>query len=297
MELRHLRYYLAVAEECHFGRAADRLHIAQPPLSQQIKQLEAELGVTLLIRSTRRVELTPAGAVYLAHARAVLARVDAAADEVRRVASGELGHLAIGFTGSATYDVMPMLARVLRQDLPGIALDLKGELWTRDQVAGLLDRSLDIGFLRPPVRNPDLEVRVLRREPLVAVLPEAHPLAGEAKILLSDLRKEQFICYPSRGRSVVHESVINACEKAGFLPADIHEVAETSTLVSFVAAGLGVALVPSAVQHLVITGAVFRPLAGTTEQVELAVAIRKDEPSPHVARVLAKTRALLGGPR
>jgi DNA-binding transcriptional LysR family regulator len=296
MELRHLRYYVAVAEECHFGRAAQRLHMAQPPLSQQIKQLEAELGVILLTRSTRKVELTPAGAVYLDHARAILARVDLAADEVSRVAAGHLGRLAIGFTGSATYDVLPMLARVLREDLPGIDLDLKGEMLTPDQVAGLLDHSLDIGFLRPPVRNPDLEVRVLRREPLIAVLPASHSLAAKANVRLADLREEPFICYPSHHRSVVYESVIDACEKAGFVPADIHEVAETSTLVSFVAAGLGVALVPSSVQHLSITGAVFLPLAGTTEEVQLAVAIRRGDESPHVARVLARTHALLGGP-
>lgn len=296
MELRHLRYYVAVAEELHFGRAAERLHIAQPPLSQQIKQLEKELGVVLLTRSTRKVELTAAGERYLDQARMILSRVEAAGEEARRTAAGELGRLTLGFTGSATYDVLPVLARALREDLSGIELELRGEMLTPDQVAALLDRTLDVGFLRPPVRNPDIEVRVLRREPLIAVLPEWHPLACNENVRLPALRDEPFITYPSHHRSVVYDAVIDACEKAGFIPVDRHEVAETSTLVSLVAAGLGVALVPSSVQHLHITGTTFLPIAGTTQEVELAVAIRRGETSEAVRRVLARTHALLGGP-
>src|SRR6478736_3957054 len=148
MELRHLRYFVAVAEECHFGRAAQRLHIAQPPLSQQIRQLEAELGVQLLTRSTRRVDLTPAGAQYLERARSILANVDAARDEAQLIRG---------------------MSRMLRSELPGLELDLRGELLTPSQVTGLVDGTLDIGFLRPPVQAPEVEVRPLRREPLVVV--------------------------------------------------------------------------------------------------------------------------------
>lgn len=297
MELRRLQYFVAVAEECHFGRAAARLRMAQPPLSQQIKQLETEIGVKLLTRSTRRVELTPAGERFLDRARQILAAVDEAVDEANRVAAGMLGTLAIGFTGSATYDLLPSLARVLRAELPGIELDLKGEMLTPDQVAALLDGSLDLGFLRPPVRSPGIDVRVLRREPLIAVLPEAHQLAGRPKVKLADLRNEPFITYPSHHRSVVYEAVVDACQRAGFMPAPVHEVAETSTLVSFVAAGLGVALVPSSVQHLRITGAQYLPLAGNTREVELALATRLDERSPQVARVRARAETLIGGGR
>ena len=229
MELRHIRYFVAVAEECHFGRAAERLHIAQPPLSQQIKQLESDLGVVLLTRSTRKVELTPAGQRYLERARAILAAVDAAGEEASRVAAGELGRLAIGFTGSATYDLLPSLARVLRSDFPGIELDLRGEMLTPDQVDALVDHSLDLGFLRPPVRHADIEVRVLRREPLIAVVPEAHPLASVSSVKLVDLRDETFITYPSHHRSVVYEAVLDACERVGFIPTEVHEVGETST--------------------------------------------------------------------
>lgn len=297
MELRHLRYFVAVAEECHFGRAAERLHIAQPPLSLQIKQLENELGVRLLNRSTRRVELTAAGVTYLERARAVLAAVAAAGDEAGRVAAGEIGRLAIGFTGSATYELLPTLARVLRADFPGIELDLKGEMLTPDQVDALHDRTLDIGFLRPPVHARDIDVRLLRREPLIAVLPETHPLAGSDTVRLANLRDEPFITYPSHHRSVVYDAVLDACQRVGFSPAKVQEVAETSTLVAFVAAGLGVALVPASVRHLKITGATYRALAGTTEEVALAVATRVDDSSPHVARVLVRIETLIGGAR
>lgn len=297
VELRHIRYFVAVAEECHFGRAAERLHIAQPPLSQQIRKLESDLGVLLLTRSTRKVELTPAGERYLERARAILAAVDDAAEEATRVAAGELGRLAIGFTGSATYELLPSLAPVLRRELPGIELELRGEMLTPDQVEALLDRSLDLGFLRPPVRHADIEVRVLRREPLIAVLPETHPLAGRSSVRLADLRDERFITYPSHHRSVVYEAVIDACQRAGFSPRDTEEVRETSTLVSFVAAGLGVALVPASVQHLQITGARYRPLAGTTHEVELAMATRRHDQAPHLARVRSSAESLIGGGR
>lgn len=294
MELRHLRYFVAVAEERHFGRAAQRLHMAQPPLSQQIKALEAELGVQLLERSTRRVDLTPAGERYLVRARAVLASVQAAAGEARRVQQGEIGHLRIGFTGSATYELLPRLARVLRRDLPGLTLELHGEMLTPSQVSALKAHTIDLAFLRPPVHDPEIELHVLRSEPLVAVLPETHPFASRASVVLADLRDEVFISYPSQHASVTFDAVISACSRAGFAPKEIHEVAETSTLVSFVAAGLGVALVPASVQHLQITGAVYRPISDVRHEVGLAVARRAGDQSPHLDRVLAQVRSLLG---
>ncbi|GAA0938667.1 LysR substrate-binding domain-containing protein [Kribbella koreensis] len=297
MELRRVQYFVAVAEESHFGRAAARLNMAQPPLSQQIKLLEAEVGVQLLHRTTRKVELTEAGRRFLERAREILAAVDSAVVEANEVASGTLGRIAIGFTGSATYDLLPSFVRAVRADLPGIELDIHGEMLTPRQVAALLDGTLDLAFLRPPVRSPQIEVRVLRREPLIAVLPTQHPLAASDKVRLSDLADDPFITYPSHNRSVVYDAVLDTCQHAGFVPATMHEVAETSTLVSFVAAGLGVALVPASVQHLQITGAAYLPLAGTTSEVELALATRADEPSPLVARVRARAEGLIGGGR
>lgn len=286
MELRHLRYYVAVAEECHFGRAAARLHIAQPPLSQQIKQLEAELGVQLLTRSTRRVQLTPAGERYLDRAREILARVESAGDEARRVAAGRSGRVAIGFTGSATYELLPAVSRTLRAVLPDVEVELRGEMLTPHQVAGLRSGDLDIGVLRPPVSDADLTVRVVRRERLVVALPAGHPLAGVDRIGLADLAGDPFVTYPAHGRSVVYEAVLAACRDAGFEPSAV-EVAETSTLLSLVAAGRGVALVPESVQHLQLTGATYRPLVRPEPTVELAFAHRRDDTSPLVREVLA----------
>jgi DNA-binding transcriptional LysR family regulator len=284
VELRHLRYFVAVAEERHFGRAAERLHIAQPPLSQQVRRLEAELGEPVLYRTTRSVELSPAGEVLLERGREILAAVDSAIADARRAARGEYGRLAIGFTGSSTYALLPALAAALRAELPGVVLDLRGELLTPAQVTQLLDRSLDLGFLRPPVNERGLSTEVLRSEPLVAVLPESHSLAELESVPLELLGDEPFVTYPLR--SVVHDAVEDACARHGFEPRAAHEVAETSTLVSFVAAGLGVSLVPASVSNMTVRGAVYRPLTHDSTRVELAVAWRGDDQRPLLGRAL-----------
>jgi DNA-binding transcriptional LysR family regulator len=286
MELRHLRYFVAVAEERHFGRAAARLHIAQPPLSQQIRRFEAELGEPLLYRTTRSVELSPAGVVLLERGREILAAVDAAIEDARRAARGEYGRLAVGFTGSSTYELLPALAAALRRELPGVVLDLRGELLTPAQVARLLDGTLDLGLLRPPVRERALSLEVLRSEPLIAVLPRSHPLADTETVALERLKDEPFVTYPSHFRSVLHDAVEDACAAHGFTPVAAHEVAETATLVSFVAAGLGVSLVPASVRNMTVHGAVYRPLAHDATRVELAVAWRRDDERPVLARAL-----------
>ncbi len=294
MELRHLRYFVAVAEERHFGHAAERLHIAQPPLSQQIRRFEAELGEPLLYRTTRSVELAPAGEVMLERGREILAAVDAAVRDARRAARGEYGRLAIGFTGSVTYATLPSVAAALRDELPGVMLDLRGELLTPAQVAQLLDGTLDLGLLRPPVHDRDLDTEVLRSEPLVAVLPEAHPLAAEDAVRLEALAGEPFVTYVSHFRSVVHDAVEDACAAHGFEPLAAHEVAETATLVSFVAAGLGVSLVPASVQNMTVRGAIYRPLVDDTTLVKLAMAWRRNDERPALSRALAVIRRHLG---
>ena len=294
MKLRHLKSFVAVAEELHFGRAAERLHIAQPPLSAQIRQLEAELGVTLLHRTTRRVELAPAGEVLLARAREILASVDRATQDTQRAARGELGRLAVGFTGSSTYALLPTLAAALRSALPGVLLELHGELLTPAQVASLLDGTLDLGLLRPPVRQRELAFEVIRWEPLIAAVPQAHPLAAADAVPLEKLSAEPFISYPSHFRSVLHDAIEETCAAHGFLPRVAHEVSETATLVSFVAAGLGVSLVPESTRHMTVDGAVYRPLAGDTTTVELAVAWRRDDVTPVLERALKVVRSEFG---
>ena len=295
MELRHLRYFVAVAEERHFGRAAERLHIAQPPLSQQIRRFEAELGEPLFYRTTRRVELAPAGEALLERAPAILAAFDAAVEDARRAARGEYGRLAIGFTGSSTYAMLPSLAAAMRDELPGVVLDLQGELLTPAQVARLLDGTLDLGLLRPPVHERELATEVLHSEPLLAVLPETHPLADAEAVPLELLEGEPFVTYPSHFRSVVHDAVEDACEAHGFQPVAAHEVAETATLVSFVAAGLGVSLVPASVRKMTVEGAVYRPLLDDATRVELAAAWRRDDDRPVLERALDVIRRGLAG--
>jgi DNA-binding transcriptional LysR family regulator len=293
VELRQLRYFVAVAEELHFGRAAERLHIAQPPLSQQIRRFEAELGEPLLFRTTRSVELAPAGEVLLERAREILAAVDAAVDDAHRAARGEYGRLAIGFTGSSTYAMLPAIAAAMRTELPGVVLDLRGELLTPAQVARLIDGTLDLGLLRPPVRERELSTEVLHSEPLLAVLPNSHPLANPAAVPLELLRDEPFVTYPSHFRSVVHDAVEDACAAHGFKPVAAHEVAETATLVSFVAAGLGVSLVPASVRNMTVEGAVYRPLIHDATRVELAVAWRRDDDRPVLTGALDVIRRSL----
>jgi DNA-binding transcriptional LysR family regulator len=291
MELRHLRAFVAVAEELHFGRAAERLHIAQPPLSQQIRRLELELGAPLLHRTTRRVELAPAGQVLLERARQILAAVDGAAEDARRASRGEFGSLTIGFTGSATYALLPALATALRRRLPGVALDLRGEMLTPAQVSGLLDGRLDLAVLRPPVRQAELALEVIRRESLVAVLPNSHRLARAEALHLADLAEEPFVTYPSHFRSVLHDAVEEACARHGFRPRVALEVSETATLVSFVAAGMGVSLVPASVAHMTVAGAVYLPLVDEPAEVELAVAWRRDDDVPALLRALEVVRS------
>ncbi len=293
MDVRHLKSFVAVAEERHFARAAERLHMAQPPLSQLIRRIEAELGVQLFERTTRRVDLTPAGAALLPRARQILAALEGAIDETRRAAEGEAGCVAVGFTGSATYALLPAVAAALRSTLPGVRLDLHGEMLTPAQVAGLRDGAIDVALLRPPVRCRELCVEVVRREPLIAALPAAHRLAAAATVRVEELAEEPFVAYVSQHRSVLHDAVERACELHGFAPRVAVEVAETSTLVSFVAAGIGVALVPASVASMHVVGTAYRPLAAAVGEVELALAWRREDDSPVLLRSLAVIRATI----
>lgn len=295
MELRHLRYFRAVAEERHFGRAAERLHMAQPPLSQQIRQLEAELGVTLLDRNTRKVELTPAGEAYLERVRTILAEVDDATARARRVAEGLEGRLVVGCVGSATYSLLPRFARAVREALPEVDLAFRGEMLVPDQVEALVAGRIDLALLRPPVDDPRLEVTRLRRDRLILALPEGHRLAGRRRLRVGDLREEDLIVHASHGRSVMHGTVEELCRAAGFVPRVRHEVAETSTLVTLVAAGLGVAVVPEPVSELGVPGVTYRPLSGPDAHVELAAAARVSDRSPALSRALDLLGPLVQG--
>lgn len=295
MELRHLRYFRAVADELHFGRAAERLHMAQPPLSQQIRALEAELGVELLRRSTRRVELTAAGRAFLERTGEILAAVEAAGDEARRVESGVEGHLTLGCVGSATYSLLPALARSLRDELPGIEVEFRGEMLGPDLIVALSAGEIDLALLRPPVEEPGVSTRVVRRDRLIVVLPEGHRLARRKRLAMADLAGEDLVVHAGHGRSVMHDVVQGLAREAGFAPRIRHEVAETSTLVTFVAAGLGVAVAPAPVAALGISGATYRPLGPATLGIDLLVGTRADDDSPQLARAVDTLHRLVAG--
>lgn len=285
MELRQVRYFLALAEECHFGRAAARLHVAQPALSQQIKQLERELGTALFHRSTRHVDLTEAGRDLVGYARALLAEEQRARAHMAELAGGGAGRVSVGFIGTATYDVLPRVSRTVRARLPGISLELHGEVLTPQLLDGLLTGAYDLAVCRPDTAGTaQVRTAPLLTESLMAVLPARHPLAARPVLPLRDLTDEPFVIHSSQPRSSMYDRVLAACDRAGFRPSSLVEVGETATLVVFVAAGHGVALVPQSVRSLRLDGVTYVPLA-EPEPVDLVLARRTRPDSPAVERV------------
>lgn len=291
--LRHLRYFVTVAEEQHFGRAAQRLHMAQPPLSQQIRRLEADLGVELFVRTTRRVDLTDAGTAYLHRARDILSSVEAAADEARRVAAGVVGHLAIGCVGSATYSLLPALSRRLAEELPRVDFSFRGEMLVSEQVEALRQGTIDIALLRPPIADRSVTVTPLRTERLVVALPAGHRLTSRKQVRIADLADADLIVHSAGRRSAMYDVVQRLFSDAHLAPRIRHEVGETSTLVTLVAGGLGVAVVPEPVSALALEGVVYLPLVRPAARVELAVAHRADRAEPHLRRTLDIVAALV----
>ncbi|HSM92576.1 MAG TPA: LysR substrate-binding domain-containing protein [Anaeromyxobacteraceae bacterium] len=300
MELRHLRYFVAVAEELHFGRAAARLGMAQPPLSQQIRQLEAELGVELLARSRRRVELTEAGRVYLEEARAILHRVAQAAVAAQRAARGERGALSIGMVASASYGLMPRVFRVFRERHPEVALSV-AVMSTGAQVAALRAGQLQLGIARPPFGDETLEAEPLLEEPVVVALPAGHPLGRARTLRLRALAGEPFVLFPRDRRPGWYDFVQGLCRGAGFQPRVGEEAQDLATAMALVAAGIGVTLVPTSVRELRRGGVDYRPLAAPAPRTRLAALRRPGPPPPAAARFIAVVREVLGrrgpGPR
>ena len=290
-----LRYFVAVAEERHFGRAAAKLHIAQPPLSRQIRRFEAEIGETLLYRTTRSVDLSPAGEVLLERGREILA---AAIPRSRMPAGRRAASTAGSPSGSPARRPMRSCPRSpprCGRNCPGVMLDLRGELLTPAQVTRLLDGSLDLGLLRPPVHERDLETEVLRSEPLVAVLPGSHPLAGADAVPLEGLKDEPFVTYPSHFRSVVHDAVEDACAAHGFKPVAAHEVAETADAGQLRGGRARRLARPRFGGEHDDRGRDLPPARARPDAGRLAVAWRGEDERPVLARALDVIRRGLGG--
>jgi DNA-binding transcriptional LysR family regulator len=294
MELRHLRYFVAVAEELHFGRAAVRLSIVQPSLSQQIRQLEDELGFPLLRRTKRSVELTDAGKAFFTASQHVLAEVQEAKRIAQRAYRGEVGRLVVGYISSSTYDLLPLILRVYRERFPHVEVALR-ELTTQEQVRALEEEQIHIGLLRLPISTAIIRFDVVGREPIVCVLPEEHPLAVYEKIPPSMLADEPFVLQPPQRGSGYYVQLMKLCLASGFTPNVIQEVSEMHTIVSLVAAGMGVSLVPLSTQNLRSQGVVYRELEGGTMMTEMAVAWKRDARSTIMQNFLTVAREIASG--
>ena len=282
MELRHLRYFIAVAEELHFGRAAQVLGISQPPLSQQIQALEQELGARLFERTNRRVELSEAGRLFLQEARLVLAQVDKAADVARRAQLGELGELKIGFTSSAPFNSsIPQAIFAFRQAFPAVHLNLQ-EMSSTEVAESLVDDSIQVGLMRPLPLPDSLSVVELMREPLVAVLNAGHPLVegSERGLHLAQLAQEPFVFFPRTYGSGLYAQLLNLARDAGFSPHFAQEAGEAMTIIGLVAAGLGVSVLPASYQRIRIDGVVYRTLLDPEAMTAVWLVQRKGVQTP-----------------
>jgi DNA-binding transcriptional LysR family regulator len=280
MELRHLRYFVMVAEELHFGRAAEKLHISQPPLSMQIRSLEDELGVTLLHRTQRHVSLTQAGHAFLREARQILARLERAVLMTRRAGRGEIGELAVGFISVADYNVLPLVLREFRQRFPLVNLTLR-ESTSDAQIRDLLGGRIDVGFVLPPIDEPALQSVCIVREALVAALPDRHPLARRpGKLALANLKDAPFILFPRPMAPGLYDDVVSFCRAAGFSPRVEQEAIQMQTIVSLVSAELGVALIPASLTNLRRTGVTYKALREASPLAEIHLAWRRSDELP-----------------
>jgi DNA-binding transcriptional LysR family regulator len=276
IELRHLRYFVAVAEELHFGRAAQRLHLAQPPLSQQIRKLEEILGHALFARTSRAVKLTSAGEVFLERARRTLRNVEEDLEEARSVGRGEAGNLTVGFIGSSMLTPLPAMLGRYRKQYPRVHLQLR-EFYTSFVLQGLLKGTLDAGIPRDGGPVEGLEVETLLSEPYVAVLPAKHPLARRKILSAADLRDEPFVFYSQTAGTRAYEKPVSLCEEHGFRPHVVQEAPHWLTILRLVGAGLGVSIGPACVERIAAPDVVCRRLRGAAVSSDIELAYRSGE--------------------
>ena len=292
MELRHLKYFLTVAEELNFTRAARRLSISQPPLTQQIKALEAELGVTLIDRSAYRIALTDAGQVFAAEAARILGEVRNAARLARSATRGALGRVRVGFTESASFNPLVTTAlRRFRAEYPDVEVSLE-EHPSTELALGLREDRIDVGFVRPPLREErGLAFDLLEREPLVVAVPGGHRLARRRSVALKDLTAETFILYPRAVRPGLADEVVSACEAAGFTPRVGQYAPQLSSTINLVAASLGISVVPDSMRCLQAGAVTYLPLEGEPLYALLGAAYRAEERSAVVRHFIDQARA------
>lgn len=287
IELRHLRYFIAVAEELHFGRAAQRLNISQPPLSQQIQQLEQAIGAQLFLRTNRSVQLTAAGAQFLPDARAILQQVEQASERAARLHRGEEGELRIGFTSSAPF--IGLVSDALyhfRQCWPAVHIRMQ-EINTRQQLAPLHEGRLDLGIMRNTPLPADLRHQLLLREPLCAVVHWAHPLADAEQISIRALAREPFVFFDPQGGTALYSEILALLHRYQIQPYITQEVGEAMTILGLVATGLGVSILPASFRHARLSDVVWLPLqeADALSEVWMVWSVTR-EPSAQMANMM-----------
>lgn len=293
MELRHLRYFIAVAEELHFGRASSRLHMTQSPLSHQIKELEDELGAQLFHRTKRSVQLTNAGKVFLRGVHTVFEEIDAMVDAAQKAYRGEVGRLNIGFVGSAIYDILPAMLPVYRNKYPEVEVELK-EMSTPEQIEALIHQEIDVGLLRPPINNPLLSSEIIQTLDCVLALPRSHPLAKAESIYPTDLKNESFVLISKEIFPRLYSDFINVCNTAAFKPNVKQETKEYQTAIGLVSAGMGISIVPTTARTLQARDVVYREISGATLKIDMALAWRNTSRMDLIQRFVRLARDVVG---
>ncbi len=282
-EISQLRCFVTAAEELHFGRAAARLNMTQPPLSRQIQVLERLLGVSLFERTTRNVKLTPAGRVFLPEARRIVWLAESAALSARRVAQGDAGRIAIGFTAVSGYSFLPQIVAQARARLPNVEFELR-EMVTGQQSEALMTGLIDVGFVRPPVERHEFATVKVVSESLVAALPAVDPRLTSPELSLQQFDGMPLIMYSREGAGYFHNMLVGLFDGAGTAPDYVQHVTQIHSMLGLVRAGLGAAIVPRTAMNLQLADVHFRPLLTMPEQpVELYMVWRRDNPNPALA--------------
>ena len=290
IELHHLRYFVAVAEDLHFRRAAERLHIAQPALSRAIKWLESELDATLLLRTTRNVALTEAGRIYLHETRQALAQIERAQSLAQSAAVGEAGRLSVAYMDFAINGPLPAILNAFRTSHPGVTVDL-AHMWTERQREAIVAGDIDIGFLIGPFAAPGIESLTVLSERFVAVLPDAHRLAAKQRINLADLGDEPFILGANLFWGPYRRLVDELCLGAGFTPRVVQEAHNSDGIFGLVAAGMGVSIYVEGARNFSLRGCTVRPFKSLDARIETTAVWRADNPSPVIANFIAAVAA------
>ena len=294
VELRHLRYFIAVAEELNFSRAAERMHMAQPPLSAAIRQLERELGVDLFVRTTREVRLTDPGRAFLAGARRTLADAERAAEDAKRAGAGELGRLRLAYSWSTRFETLPALGRAYRSAHPGVEL-LAQEMWNARMPPAFDSGSIDVALSLCPEIAAELELAPVRKEGLVALLPETHPLAREEAIPLSELADEEVVLFPREIAPRLHDAFMAIYRRAGFEPRVRNESFHTGWDLGVLAEIPAVAMAPQTVAGGLPGGIIAVAISEPTDLLETCVVWRSDDSSPAVGTFVEVARSTLTG--